>query len=100
MLNEFVELERQIVSEYFVNCNEAVSRAFKCNNDIKILFTKENVGCLLIWYIVKYVTKKQDTFARTLIESHIVKHVKQFIDTRLQTVPGRHASKCEFRRVS
>jgi hypothetical protein len=37
---------------------------------------------MLVWYIVKYVTKKQDTFARTLIEAQMMKHVNKLTDSR------------------
>jgi hypothetical protein len=82
MLAQFVELERGTFSEYINNCNEAVSRSLLCNNDVKLLFTVENIGCLLVYYIVKYVTKRQDTYAKAVLESHLVKHVKRFMDAQ------------------
>jgi hypothetical protein len=77
-----LELKCTLLSEYFNTGQCETGRVFQCNTDVQFLFSKEQLGTLIAYYVVKYVTKPQDSFAREDIHLILEKYVTRFLGIR------------------
>ena len=81
-IDEGIDFKRGIFDVYFNTCLEEVTRAFQCNTDIKFLLTHKDIGSIVAYYIVKYIAKEQDSFARAKLNMLLVTTLERLVKMR------------------